>query len=99
MLKQIIDKMETEFKEYTNKLMSLEKVKIIENSYQYSIKKELFDMFKCAYHYDYYLCISYDNLEKLSRLETPLAFLYDEWLDADIHINSQLNDFLEILHF
>lgn len=99
MLKKIIETMTKEFEEYKKELMSLDNDKILEQSYQYTIKNELLEMFQNAYHYDYYLCISDYYLEKLSTFETPLSFLYNEWLDVDININSQLNEFLETLHF
>lgn len=101
MLKKIINKMTKEFEEYTNELMSLEKSKIIEHFYKYTIKNEFFEIFKDAYYNNYTLCLNDDNLKFLSTLQHPLDFLYCEWLSTDtslgFELHCPLNDFLQYI--
>lgn len=97
MFSKLIEKITKEFEEYENKLLSLDNYEIIENFYEYTIKKEIVEMFENSYGSDdtCNLCISDDDIKKLNKMEYPLSFIYNEWLDCDISIYSQFETFIE----
>ena len=87
--KKVYDKLSNEYISYISNLKLLDKDKIIEKSYETTIKEEIVAMF---YPDNNYFAKKY--LKKLLRSSNSLDELYNIWMDNDKGLNEVIEDII-----
>lgn len=87
---KLYKKVENEFKEYIDNLKELPFDRIIEKSYETTIKDE----FKSLCYHEFNI-LSDNDIKFLQKQRQPLQTLYDCWLDSNANINELLSTVIE----
>lgn len=84
--KKLYSKMSKEFDEFKANLRDYSFEKILDMSYEYTIKNELLNMFYFENDYDI------DQIKALYICDNPLQELYDGYFDSDVGIHNILEN-------
>lgn len=84
--KKLYLKMSKEFNEFKENLKDCSFEKLLDMSYEYTIKNELLNMFYFENEYDI------EEIKALYNCDNSLERLYDDWIEDD---NSGINSMLE----
>ena len=84
---ELYNKLLNEFNEYKEILKTLPSEKIIQSSYEYVMKEELYLMFNPDLEK-----FDINQIKALNKTDKPLEELYQGWMDSDVGINSVLED-------
>lgn len=88
-LKKLQEKLENEYGKYMEKMNLLPSKEIINNAYAITVKQELIDMFNDKDSF------SLGEIKALLSLESPLEYLYNEWLQVDGGLYEKIYDDIE----
>lgn len=93
MKERIQERLENEFKAYKEHVLSLGSEEIFEKSYETAVKREIASYFAEWINDTRML----EFLDRFTRAEVLLGYLYDLWLDADGGIDGEIFNTLEIV--